>query len=555
MILIFKHLNKDLYNIFKYKYLFFIFFLLLTALFQLFGMLSIYPVISLIINNKIEIPFLNNHLDFFNFNNRDDLIYIFSFIFIFLFTIFLVSRSIANIIMMYFSRRAELAQREKCFKKFLNANYLDVISVDDTEIRAVFGKSISHYGELVYEYFNSILNIFFSFSLALILLFLDKQIIYGLIFLFIFLTIFYLLFRQTLSVFFDRQLKLSYNYTKVFNTIYHGYKEIVFSKVSNQYVELYSSAFIKEFKIKIKLYLLNSGPKIFLEFFLYVFIAIFLLLNKDNNFADELPKFVLLGLATLRLLPANYSIFQSFTKIRYNQDSLKIIHDFKKKFKQKLINKKNNVPIKFKNNIKTSINFTYDNKKIFNYNFKIKKNEKVLIDGKSGAGKTTLFNILSGLIKNNKNDVLIDGRDIFSNLESYWSIMSYVSQSSFIFSGTLAYNISLRKELTTKDEKKLKEIYDLLDFKNFISYENFKFKEFNIFGDKISGGQKQRVCLARAIFKSPLLLIIDEGLNGLDKKSEIKVLSNIIKYVPNLTLIASSHRPVKKFFDRTIEIK
>ena len=554
MIFVFKHLNKKLYYSYKFKYLVFLFFLFITALFQLVGMLSIYPLISLLIKKNVGIPIIDDYLMSINFNDQNNLIYLFSFLFVLIFTIFLLSRSIANIIMMYFSRNTELIERERCFKHFLNSNYLNIVSADDNEIRAIFNKSISHYGELVYEYFNSILNIFFTLCLGLILLILDIQIIFSLITLFVTLLSFYLILRKSIQIYFEKQYKLSFNYTKVMNTVYLGYKELVLNKISNQYIKLFNSTFIKEFKIQIKLYLLNSGPKIFLELFLYIFIVIFLLLNKDKNFTDELPKFVLLGLATIRLLPASYSIFQSFTKIRYNQDSINIIKNFKKKFKN-TNHKTNNKPIEFKKNIKVLINFSYDNKTSFNYDFLIKKNEKVLIEGKSGSGKTTFFNILSGLIKNKTTNVLVDGRNIYSNLESYWSKISYVSQHAFIFSGTLAYNISLKNKLDENDNKKLKEIYDLLNFQSFISYENFINKKYNIFGDKISGGQKQRICLARAIYKKPTILILDEALSGLEKKSEVLILSNIIKYVPNLTLIAASHRPVKKFFDKQIKLK
>ena len=71
---------------------------------------------------------------------------------------------------------------------------------------------------------------------------------------------------------------------------------------------------------------------------------------------------------------------------------------------------------------------------------------------------------------------------------------------------------------------------------------------------EISGGQRQRIALARTLYRNPEILLLDESLNSLDRKSEVEIFNNLMKYYPKLTLIATSHRPIKKLFNRTIKI-
>ena len=87
------------------------------------------------------------------------------------------------------------------------------------------------------------------------------------------------------------------------------------------------------------------------------------------------------------------------------------------------------------------------------------------------------------------------------------------------------------------------------------NFKNIFIKKFNISAPELSGGQRQRLSIARSIFKKPKILFIDEGFNALDKKSEIEILRKIKKYLKNITIVYVSHRPIKKFFNKKIQIK
>ena len=244
--------------------------------------------------------------------------------------------------------------------------------------------------------------------------------------------------------------------------------------------------------------------------------------------------------------------FQLFLQISHLTE---IFSDFFHSNNRKKITNKNNFKnLKFSKLVIKNVKFSYgENLAKFNFNEKIYKNEKILISGDSGSGKTTFMNIISGLIQPNQGFVLVNNKKINSDLVGFYEIIGFASQKTFLFSGLLIENIVFKKKLSNYDLKKMKRIYDICGLDNICkNYNEIFSKVIKIDAPELSGGQRQRISLARTLFKEPKLLLLDESLNALDRKSEIKIFQKIKYYYPKITIISSSHRPINNFFTRKI---
>jgi ABC-type multidrug transport system fused ATPase/permease subunit len=189
-----------------------------------------------------------------------------------------------------------------------------------------------------------------------------------------------------------------------------------------------------------------------------------------------------------------------------------------------------------------NVSFYYGNKVILdNISFTIKKGEKIGIVGLSGAGKTTLIEILSGLLKPSLGRVLIDGIDLWDyDIESYRSKISFVPQEPFLFEGTIYENLTFSKNMSLEEVKKACNLANIDEFIE--SLENGYFYKLSEGGTNLSGGQRQRLTIARAILRNPEIIFLDEPTSNLDAQSEEKIINAIENFLFDKTAIIIAHR-------------
>ena len=200
------------------------------------------------------------------------------------------------------------------------------------------------------------------------------------------------------------------------------------------------------------------------------------------------------------------------------------------------------------------VSFSYDssNKVLNQATFNIKKGEKVAIVGESGAGKSTIIDLIMGFQKPTSGSISFDNININElSSNSIRKIIGYVPQKPTLIPGTLRENFQWSKENITDEE--INNILHRTDCMNFMSnlQEGLDTEIGNI-GDKLSGGQIQRLCLARALGKNPGILILDEPTSSLDKKSEIEI-KNLLENLKEITILCVTHRrEIVENFDKTI---
>ena len=261
-------------------------------------------------------------------------------------------------------------------------------------------------------------------------------------------------------------------------------------------------------------------------------------------------KLGLFAIASFRLIPALSRIFMHFQEVRYKRASIKNLNDEFEKFKNNLSKRESyeKENLNFKNNLVIkNVSFSYnDKKKIFDrINFTVNKGEIVGILGESGLGKTTLVNILTGLISSSNSDanILVDNKSIYKNLPEWQKKIGYIPQNLYFIDDTIINNIAFGVLEEDIDMNRVSRVLYESDLNNFVNSLPNKLN--TIIGENginVSGGQQQRLGLARALYFNPEILILDESTSALDIKTEKRVMNTINNLKGKKTIIIISHR-------------
>ena len=309
-------------------------------------------------------------------------------------------------------------------------------------------------------------------------------------------------------------------------------------------------------------------PRIVLEFvFLTSIIFIIVLFNFRSFTQPEIISSLgFFSLCALKILPSVAKLISSFQILNFNKPAVKKVNEIFTEFELSSASKENNLintTFNFENfsNIKLenlSYNYPNSNKKIFdNLNLVIKKNECIGLVGKSGIGKTTLVNLITCVLEPTKGNVIVDKIDVTSNSRSWQNIIGYVPQDIYLIDESIRDNIVFNLDNNLVDDMRLKKSIKDSNLEEFVyNLPDGLDTQIGEKGLKLSGGQRQRIGIARALYKSPKLLIFDEATNSLDKNNEKEILNNIKKIKDNFTVLIISHNEeTLSFCDKIISIK
>ena len=301
-------------------------------------------------------------------------------------------------------------------------------------------------------------------------------------------------------------------------------------------------------KNSIKLFVIETSPRVFMELILYAgsLILIFYFYKLDNQYLD-ISKIVFFGLASSKALP---SINQIFTSIVHLKSSIPYIKSFEDEINY-IKQKKNKMDVsekelKFSDKIVLkNASFSYqkdDRFNIENLNFSLKKTNFTGICGKSGSGKTTIVDLLAGIYMPHKGSLIIDNTEINEfNVSDYKKIVGYVPQEFYVGDSTIKDSILFGSSNFNEENLKFALKYSGVD--EFIN--NLPHKLDTSISDRginLSLGQKQRISIARALYKRPSILILDEATNSLDLINEKNILNNLKDLKNEMTIILICHK-------------
>ena len=280
-------------------------------------------------------------------------------------------------------------------------------------------------------------------------------------------------------------------------------------------------------------------------------ILVYTFIKNDQSTSEIFITIGVFSFASIKLIPSITNMTRSFQGLKYNSPSLDTLYRELKTDEYDLEDNDNSNESSLRNNFEfreieiKNVSFNYQDKKnlILNkINLKINNGDKIGFLGETGSGKTTLVNIISGLIAPSSGNILINGQEINKNLKNWQNNIGYVSQNVYLADESFIFNISFKNLDIKKDMKRIEHLIDILELRIFINSQkdglNTKVGEKGI---KISGGQLQRIGIARALYSNPNILVLDEATNALDLETQEQVINNIYKEMANKTIITISH--------------
>lgn len=342
-----------------------------------------------------------------------------------------------------------------------------------------------------------------------------------------------------------------------FNTISNVLNGIKYVKLQDT-----ESNFFEEFKKNslnyvtplYKFQTLVRSPKYILEALVFCtaisLVVLVLIIYPSSVINDYIPIIGLYVFFAYKIQPGINSIFTGISSIKYGEAVIKNL--FKEFTKTKNIQKK-----LFSKNIKkivikkkiclNEISFKYKNSKylIKDLNLKFKAGDCIGFFGPSGSGKTTLIDLIVGLCKPSKGSISFDNNKITNSMLVNWrNSIGYVQQKVFISDKSFAENIAFGIPKKDIDIKKVIYCAKVACLHKFINSFKKKYNEkVGENGARISGGQNQRIGVARALYKNPEILVLDEATNALDNKTEKLVLDSIISLMQKKTVFLVTHKP------------
>lgn len=293
------------------------------------------------------------------------------------------------------------------------------------------------------------------------------------------------------------------------------------------------------------------------------FVLYLTLHGEDNNFNTLFPVLSIYALGGLKLLPAFQSIFVYLTAIKANINAYENI-------KENLIEAKNqdvkkifidditkSVAMDLNNQLEfKDVNFKYLNDKqkdsfnLIDLNLKIKKNQTIGIVGRSGSGKSTIIDLIAGLIIPDKGEILIDEKKMTEENKFFWQKnISLVSQTIYLADTSIKENIAFGIPLKEIDNKKIDKSIEKSQLKDFINQlPNGVDTIIGERGVQLSGGQRQRIGIARSLYTDSKLIIFDEATSSLDGLTEEAVIQSInnIQNIKTVVIVAHRLASIKK---------
>ena len=332
-------------------------------------------------------------------------------------------------------------------------------------------------------------------------------------------------------------------------------RDIIIDNTYSYYINSFDTLNKKKYLAVSNTEFLVLFPRYLIESLGLTLIALIALFFKSNS-SDTVSIISVLGsfaLGVQKLLPAVHQVYSAYASIKYNIYPVNIVLDILdnqnySKFNRKLKKKNNFIfkdSIEFKN-----VSFSYDNKKtvLNKLSFKILKGEKIGIIGKTGCGKSTLVDLIMGLLVPSSGSILIDKNELKFNsdldfLLNWRNIISHVPQEIFISDTNFLKNIAFGIEDGRIDEEKVRKVCRLAKISEYIDSTNNKLlTKVGERGVQLSGGQKQRIGISRAFYKNSQIIIFDEATSALDNLTEKEVMESLYSFNSGVTLIMIAHR-------------
>lgn len=530
--------------------------IIIMAMVDMIGIASIFPFLSVISNPDIiqMNSKLNMIYDRLGFTSKDAFLIALGGVSFVLLIVSNVVRAFVNIALLRITWLKRYTISTRLLSQYLYEPYVFFLNRNSSQLIAYL---VSEVAKVVSDVLIPCMQIFARCMLAVMVL--------GLLFVVNFTvatvvvvvigggyTMIYMFAKKQLSHFGEESVAHNQRMYKVLNEAFGGIKDVKLLGKEQVFIEQYAAAVKQLVRCYTARFLVAQFPRYAFEVITFggiLFIIIYLIIV-NGNYQQAIPLVGLYAFAAFRLMPTLQLIFQDFTSIKFGRAALDRIHrDF---FNCTIDTPKDTVRLQalpFNQNIKfCHVTFQYPKAKqpvINDLNFEIKANTTIGFVGETGCGKTTVVDILLGLLRPQSGELLVDDIHLNEgNLGMWQKNIGYVPQHIYLADDTVTRNIAFGVPDDEINREAVMTAAKLANIHNFITTElpNGYGTEVGERGVRLSGGQRQRVGIARALYYNPPVFVFDEATSALDSMTEDIILEAIYNLAHKKTMIVIAHR-------------
>ena len=522
---------------------------------ELAGVTAIMPFIDVVMNPEtidrkwyLKIPY-----ESLNFQNTTVFII---FVAVVLIAVYIL-KNVYLCFMYYAQYRFTYDNRRKVATRMLNAYLKQPYSYHRIHPSSELMRNISTDTERMFDCVLSVLQLFTEGCVCVVLVvylfIMDKSITIGVgAILSLFLLVFYRGFKKYLNHVGNENRKYAARITQWLQQSFGGIKETKILEREDYFLNQFDYNYKKSASYDRKYRFLQVAPRPIMEMvFVAAILAVIIvkLLNGTQSayFVSTLSVF---AIAAFRLMPSMNRITNYMSVLMFTKGSVeKVYHDLQEV--ERLEKNKPavtaDVSLELKKEIQIrNLSFRYPDASenvLENISFTIPKNRSIAFIGPSGAGKTTLADIILGVLEPTEGQICVDGGDIQNCMSAWHKNIGYIPQSIYLMDASIRENVAFGIPKDQIDETCLRRALEEAQMKEFVdSLPEGLDTVIGESGVRLSGGQRQRIGIARALYNDPDVLVLDEATSALDNETEKAVMDAIDRLAGNKTLIIIAHR-------------
>ena len=522
---------------------------------ELAGVTAIMPFIDVVMNPEtidrkwyLKIPY-----ESLNFQNTTVFII---FVAVVLIAVYIL-KNVYLCFMYYAQYRFTYDNRRKVATRMLNAYLKQPYSYHRIHPSSELMRNISTDTERMFDCVLSILQLFTEGCVCVVLvvylLIMDKSITIGVgAILSLFLLVFYRGFKKYLNHVGNENRKYAARITQWLQQSFGGIKEAKILEREDYFLNQFDYNYKKSASYDRKYRFLQVAPRPIMEMvFVAAILAVIIvkLLNGTQSayFVSTLSVF---AIAAFRLMPSMNRITNYMSVLMFTKGSVeKVYHDLQEveRLEKNKPVETADVSLELKKEIQIrNLSFRYPDASenvLENISFTIPKNRSIAFIGPSGAGKTTLADIILGVLEPTAGQICVDGIDIQNCMSAWHKNIGYIPQSIYLMDASIRENVAFGIPEEQIDETCLRRALEEAQLKEFVdSLPEGLDTVIGESGVRLSGGQRQRIGIARALYNDPDVLVLDEATSALDNETEKAVMDAIDRLAGNKTLIIIAHR-------------
>jgi ABC-type multidrug transport system fused ATPase/permease subunit len=542
----------------EYKHLvLLIFMILISALLDVVGVASIVPLITVLTSpNLVEtssiLSFMFQVSTIFGVENKQQFLFALG-TFTFLLILFSLSfKAITTYVQVHFVQTLEFILSKRLATGYLYQPYSWFLGKNSADL----GKTIlSEVGTIVMNGIGPLMELIAKSALVIALIILlilfDPKIalIVGFVIGGAYLIAFYYL-RKYLDQLGKKRFENNKLRYLALSEAFGAAKEVKAGGLEKIYVKKFSTPAKIFAQTRAASSVIAQLPRFILEIASFggILLILLFMMLKTGNFNSSLPVISLYVFAGYRLMPAMHAIYAAVTQLTFVAPALdKLIYDFKnfqssnESISLDVLSLKNTITLK-------NVHYKYPNSSkvvLRDLSINIPFKKTVGLMGSTGSGKTTMVDILLGLIEPLKGTLQVDGKVITKrNVRSWQRSIAYVPQNIYLADDTVEKNIAFGIDVQNINHQFIENASKIAKLHNFVISE-LPNKYQTIIGERgvrLSGGQRQRIGIARALYQNPKILILDEATSALDSRTEKEIMDDVYKIGKDMTIIIIAHR-------------